>query len=106
LSTVPAPPLPSVAPRFERDMACTEADWLRWLPPAVGSHRLAIHGATARVEIGAGQLHLHWAALPPRRMALVSLPRLQVGFVFENVDDAARAAFMRRFDLYLHRGGG
>ncbi|TXT33069.1 MAG: hypothetical protein FD135_5564, partial [Comamonadaceae bacterium] len=22
--------------RFERDMGCTEADWLRWLPQAVG----------------------------------------------------------------------
>ena len=24
--------------RFERDMACTEAEWLRWLPAAIGEH--------------------------------------------------------------------
>ena len=26
--------------RFERDMACTEAEWLSWLPRAVGDTRL------------------------------------------------------------------
>ena len=24
--------------RFERDMGCTEADWQRWLPDAIGEH--------------------------------------------------------------------
>ena len=39
-------------------------------------------------------------------IALVTLPRLQVGFHFDGLDGPARASFMRRFDLFMHRGGG
>ena len=28
------------------------------------------------------------------------------GFRFAGLDDAQRYAFMKRFDLYMHRGGG
>jgi hypothetical protein len=51
-------------------------------------------------------LRLRWHALPPRRIALLSVPRLRLCFVFEGVDEAARLRFMRRFDLYTQRGGG
>jgi hypothetical protein len=47
-----------------------------------------------------------WSALPPRRIALVQLPRLAVRFRFTDVTDERRYVFMRRFDLYLQRGGG
>jgi hypothetical protein len=36
----------------------------------------------------------------------VRLPRLHVSFSFDGVGDAQRARFMKRFDLYTHRGGG
>ena len=26
------------AERFEREMGCTEAEWLMWLPAAIGDH--------------------------------------------------------------------
>jgi hypothetical protein len=34
------------------------------------------------------------------------LPRLHVAFRFEGTAPTERLVFMRRFDLYLQRGGG
>jgi hypothetical protein len=91
---------------FERDMACTEAEWLGWLPQAIGNLEWQRNSGFAHVRIGSGTLHLSWRAAPPRRIALLELPRLHVAFGFEDVGDAMRHAFMKRFDLYMQRGGG
>ena len=91
---------------FEREMGCTEADWLRWLPAAIGAREWRCEPGLATVRIGEGQLHLRWCAGEPRTIALVRLPRLHVSFRFEGVGDHERRAFMERFDLYLQRGGG
>ena len=96
----------SYAPRFDREMGCTEAEWLHWLPGATRGHTLAVTSGAASVAIGSGELRLAWQVLPPRRIALLCIPRLAVAFRFEGVDDAAREAFMRHFDLYTQRGGG
>ena len=92
--------------RFERDMACTELDWLRWLPAAVGDLHWKQQTQSAGVRIGEGALGLKWQVAPPRVIGLVSLPRLLVSFRFAGVDDTTRHAFMTRFDLYMQRGGG
>ncbi|RFO98102.1 hypothetical protein DIC66_05115 [Rhodoferax lacus] len=92
--------------RFERDMACTEADWLRWLPEAIGQHHWKRQERTVGVRIGDGALGLKWQVAEPRVIALVAMPRLAVSFRFAGVDDVARHAFMKRFDLYMQRGGG
>jgi hypothetical protein len=94
------------AERFERDMGCTEADWLGWLPRACGAHALRLGAGEASVEIGAGRLRLDWSALPSRQIALLRMPRLGVRFRFEGLDDAERQRFMRHFDLHMQRGGG
>jgi len=92
--------------RFERDMGCTEADWLRWLPQAVGEHHWKLHTGTAGVRIGDGALGLKWQVAAPRVIGLISIPVLCVRFRFAGVDDAQRYTFMKRFDLYMQRGGG
>lgn len=96
--------------RFERDTGGTEREWLASLPGACGPHQLSLMpGGRATVQLhpeGAGTLHLHWTVLPPRRIALVSLPRLLVRYAFEGVDEPDRTAFMRYFDLWMQRGGG
>ena len=92
--------------RFERDMACTEADWLRWLPDAIGEHHWKHQDSTVGVRIGDGALGLKWEVAPPRVIAQVQMPRLLVRFRFAGVDETARYAFMKRFDLYMQRGGG
>jgi hypothetical protein len=101
------PPMQSSYPeRFERDMACTEADWLRWLPDAIGAHHWKLQTGTAGVRIGDGALGLKWQIAEPRGIALMRMPRLIVSFRFAGLDDAQRYTFMKRFDLYMLRGGG
>ena len=94
------------AASFDREMGCTEVEWLSWLPGAVGDHPLTIDVRRATVDIGAGHLQLRWQALSPRQIALARLPRLAVEFRFDDLDEAARWRFMRYFDLYTQRGGG
>ncbi|MDP2263108.1 MAG: hypothetical protein Q8K24_08120 [Hydrogenophaga sp.] len=96
----------SYAESFERDMGCTEAEWLGWLPAAIGTCPWTLDGASATVEIGGGALQLRWQAMPPRVIALMRMPVLRVGFAFSGLDEAQRYAFMKRFDLYMQRGGG
>jgi hypothetical protein len=91
---------------FEREYGCTETEWLRWLPGAVRDHPLGLTPGRAQVAFGDGTLCLGWTVLPPRQIAMVSLPRMTVSFAFEAVSDEARADFMRYFDLYMQRGGG
>ena len=91
---------------FERDMACTEAEWLMWLPNAVGAHPLETQAGAARVALDGGELRMHWQAQAPRVIALVRLPRLAVRFEFMGVPEKIRLIFMKRFDLYMQRGGG
>ena len=96
----------AVPERFERDMAGSEADWLRLLPPALAPHPWQREDAAVNVVIGHGRLRITWVSLPPRRIALLTLPMLRAQFAFEGVPAEARSAFMRRFDLHTHRGGG
>jgi hypothetical protein len=91
---------------FEREMGCTEREWLSWLPGAVREHALTLSAGQAVVAIGTGRLLLQWQTLPARQIALARFPRLAVSFRFVGLDDAARLSFMRYFDLYMQRGGG
>lgn len=93
---------------FSREQGCTEAEWLDWLPGAVDGRALALQSGQARIEpIGSGGLTILWRALEPRRIALISLPRLAVDFRFDaDVEACERQRFMRRFDLWMQRGGG
>jgi len=92
---------------FERDMACTEAEWLAWLPKAMGEHDWQRSDQTVQVRLqGGGRLHIAWKILPPRTIALMRLPRMGMTFRFEEADEQARLQFMRRFDLTTQRGGG
>ncbi len=92
---------------FERVMGCTEAEWLRWLPAAVGEHPWHLAEGTAVVQLGRGAaLTMNWYLQAPLLIGLVRMPRLWVDFRFTGLDEAARHDFMRRFDLYMQRGGG
>ena len=92
--------------RFEREMGCTEAEWLGWLPQAIGDHFYKLQAQSAGVRIGDGALGLKWQVGAPRVIGLIRMPRLLVSFRFAGVDEAVRQEFMRRFDLYMQRGGG
>jgi hypothetical protein len=94
------------AERFDREMGCTEAEWLMWLPAAIGERPWERRAASAHVKIDGGTLTLRWRTGEPRVIALIRMPRLHVAFEFEGLDAGERLAFMKRFDLYMQRGGG
>ena len=92
---------------FEREQGFAASDWLRCLPGAVRSHPIDLsQPGVARVTLGEGSFTLTWEVLPPRGHGLVRMPRLAVQYRFDGVDAAARAEFMRYFDLHTMRGGG
>jgi len=93
-------------PRFEREMGCTEAEWIGWLPRACGGAAIADEPGGVSVAIAGGTLRLRWQVLTPRRIAMIVLPRLAVSFEFVAVAEAERQRFMRHFDLATQRGGG
>jgi hypothetical protein len=98
------------AEHFDREMGCTVAEWLGWLPAALGEAAYELQGNRVNAKILAGStvgsLAIIWRQGEPRRIALFSLPILHVSFQFEGLDDAQRYTFMKRFDLYMQRGGG
>lgn len=96
----------SYAENFERAMSCTEADWLRWLPAALGAHAWKMDQAAVQVEVAPGTLRIDWHVGEPLRIAMVQMPRLHVRFAFKGLDAVQRYRFMQRFDLYMQRGGG
>ena len=91
---------------FERDMGCTEAEWLGWLPAALGDNCWRRDGSSAQVAIHPGSLRIAWQPASPRSLGQVRIPRLLVCFAFADVDERQRYIFMKRFDLYMQRGGG
>jgi len=102
-----AGPPGQVPEHFEREYGCTEAEWRRWMPGATGHMPMrATAPNTLLVTIGDGVLSIDWTVLAPRVIALVRLPRMLVRFAFDGVGADERAAFLRRFDLHLQRGGG
>jgi len=100
---------PEVPAAFEREQGFTDSEWQRCLPGAVGAHALVLPApgqAVVTLAGGLGTMHLSWTVLPPRRIALLSMPRLAVRYRFDGTDAGARREFMRYFDLYTQRGGG
>ncbi|MDO9074573.1 MAG: hypothetical protein Q7U73_15030 [Rubrivivax sp.] len=100
---------PEVPIAFEREQGFTDSEWRRCLRGAVGPHTLALPApgqAVVTLLDGLGTMHLRWTVLPPRRIALLCMPRLAVRYRFDGVPAEARRAFMRFFDLYTQRGGG
>lgn len=89
-------------------MGTSESEWRAALPRAIGSEvRWRWVGKRqAEIDIPPGRLTLSWEPLPDRRIALLVMKRLLVRFEFDGLDDDARRAFMKPFDLTLQRGGG
>ena len=97
---------------FDREMGCSESEWLGWLPNAVAPNRLSLsegRASVCRASIAADDapfLDLQWKVLPARRIALLEISRLHVSFQVQGLDAKARDVFMRRVDLTMQRGGG
>lgn len=91
---------------FEREMGCTEGELRAWLPEASGGRTITWRERGAEIRIDRGSASIDWLPLAPRRIALITLPRLRVRFSALRVEPASWQRFMRHFDLYTLRGGG
>ena len=98
---------PSYAENFDREVACTEREWLAGLPQAIGAHPFQQIARALSAQIGKeGQLMLSWRIAESRTLGPGRTPRLLVSFRFQGLNDTQRYLFMRRFDLQMQRGGG
>ena len=89
-----------------REMGCTASELRAWLPSASAGRAIAWRAQGADIALDDGNVSIDWRTLEPRRIALITLPRLHVHFAAHGVDEAAWQRFMRYFDLYTQRGGG
>ncbi|WP_216184616.1 hypothetical protein [Polynucleobacter sp. MWH-HuK1] len=97
-------------PQFDRNMGCTSADLMRWLPQALGelhtNTSLVVDGRVLK-DAAQPQLRIFGSSQPVRKIALLEIPVLQVRLQFP--DDWSQGdceAVLNRFDLYTRRGGG
>jgi hypothetical protein len=90
----------------DREMGCTRADLLRWLPGATRHAPARIDGDEVTLSLEGGQVRITAREEAPRRVALLSLPVLAVRFEFAGLGRAAREDFLAYFDAYTRRGGG
>jgi hypothetical protein len=87
-------------------MGCTRDELARWLPGATGGAPRQEEAGEVVVAIGGGEVRIAAEPRPPRRIAGLELPVLAVTFTFRGLDEAARRAFLARFDAWTQRGGG
>lgn len=96
--------------RLDREMGCTEADFLRWLPGATRHAAIEstlVDGQTLyRIAVDSGTVEILLQPAPPRRIAALALPVLKVSFRFLGLDARQRTSFIEYFDHYTRRGGG
>lgn len=97
-----------IPPRFVRQMGCTQEELLRWLPQALPGSQLDIRAQEKRCEArwDWGTLTICWKVCPPRKIALLAIPCMDVVFEYEGATDEQRYQVQRRFDLETQRGGG
>jgi hypothetical protein len=91
---------------FEREMGCTADELRGWLPGASRGSAIEWRESGALISLDEGHVTLRWQPLEPRRIALITLPRLHVTFAAAGLDEAPWQRFMKYFDLYTQRGGG
>ena len=89
-----------------REMGCTRADLLAWLPGAVRGAPFDIVGDLIRVAYADGEVRIRITQAPDRRVGELSVPVLHVSIRFVGIDARAREEFLKYFDLFTRRGGG
>lgn len=97
-----------VPPRFVRQMGCTPDDLLRWLPRALPGADLTVQPAenVCLARWDWGTLTIRWEVRPPRQIALLAIPCIDVTFEYAGASDEQRYQTQRRFDMETQRGGG
>jgi hypothetical protein len=92
--------------RLHREMGCTRAELLAWLPGAARQAPFQVDGDVVTIAIQGGEVRIVLEEKPPRRIGSIALPVLSITFRFIGLDQPARDDFLAYFDLYTKRGGG
>jgi len=91
-------------------MGCTAQELRGWLDRALPGAWLAIEEGDGegrcRARFEDGELNIVWRALAPRRIALLSIPQLQVRFEYAGFPLQRRQEIQDHFDKATQRGGG
>ena len=90
---------------LEREMASTRAEFMHHLHAVFDDITVATADCI-RVVTTAAAMEITLADLPPRVIALLRLPLLQVRICFTHGDEAACTAMLQRFDQAMMRCGG
>jgi hypothetical protein len=98
---LPAPTPQFCAEAFDREMYCSESDWLGRVQRALAGrpYRQVAQALTATLD--SGQLVLSWRLLAPAGAVQPASPRLLVSFRFSGLDALQRHRFMQRLDSPL-----
>jgi hypothetical protein len=91
---------------IHREMGCPRQEFLGWLPGATRGAPYQVDDELITVRPGAGEVQIRIVEAAPRHLGLLSLPVLRVSMRFLGLPAAARAEFLRQFDLFTRRGGG
>lgn len=98
-------PEPSVPGLIVREVSATRSEFLHGLRLAF-PHGVSEVGDTVRVAFGPAAMEITMTRLPPRVIALLTLPRLKVSLRGTAGNRAEFAALLARMDLAMQRGGG
>jgi hypothetical protein len=95
---------------FTRVMGCTANELRDWLDRALPGARLTKSAGDGDGNCGAqfddGDLRIEWLTLEPRRIALLTIPQLQVRFQYSGLSLERRRNIQNYFDRATQRGGG
>ena len=99
-------------PSSHRLMGCTIEELLHWLPAASNGSLFRVNQVSDmtnqwQIDFPKEGIHIIARVEPSRKIALLVIPVLAVNFYFEDSWDlSARDEWMKRFDMYIQRGGG
>ena len=89
-----------------RQMALTHKEFLRTLPAASAGWEHDTAGSRMLLSRNGLRVEIRLGAQRERRIGSLCLPQTEVELRFVGLDEDARRAFLRRFDLAYQRGGG
>jgi len=87
-------------------MGFTRAEFDRILPAAFNDRPFTVNDNLVSCPVHSGTMHLSISEQKFRKIASISLPYLEIDFLFENMDQKQVDTTMRFFDLRYQRGGG
>ena len=93
------------ATHFERLLSSSVDEFERGVRAAFPD-AAQIDGTRCTIAVPPVTLTITLTILPPRRIALLSLPQLNAAFAFGGGSDAEQARVLEHLDRSMHRGGG